>query len=276
MVDVTHHAPVHRLRVAAARAASVPGEVGDNARTAAALVRLAHRHGVRLLVFGELFLPGYHPPTWASPACDVDVDDERLEPLRQAARDTGVTVLVGASVRSPGGRFIATLLVDPQGAVRDVYHKQNLCGPDENRWFTPGTHGSTLSFDGWRLGLGICYDATFPEHARAAALDGCHAYVTGGAYVVGGEHRRDTYHSARALDNTFYVVFADAVGGAAPWTFGGGSRVYDPEGRAVSEPVGDDLVVAELDPEELRRTRQEHTMLADLAGGPSPRYFTEL
>lgn len=272
---MTHLEPADVLRVAAARAESVPGDVGGNAVVAAGLVAAAAGHGAGLVVFGELFLPGYHPPALADAGCDTAADDPRLDPVRDAARGTGTAVLLGASVRHAGRRFIATLLVDPSGAVREVYRKQNLCGEHEHRLFHSGDHGATLGFRGWRLGLGICYDAAFPEHARAAALDGCHAYVTGGAFVVGGEHRRDTYHAARALDNTCYVVFADALAGPAPWTFGGGSQVYDPEGRPVGQGFGG-LVLADLDPRELRDTRADHTMLADLDAGSHRRQFTEM
>lgn len=271
-----HPEPQRVLRVGATRAVSVPGDVAANVDTAATIVAEAAAAGVELLVFAELFLPGYHPPRLADPDCDVDADDPRLEPLRRAVRESGLAVLVGAATRDALGRYIATLLVDGAGDVTEVYRKQNLCGPEERALFAPGDHGTTLGFRSWRLGLGICYDATFPEHARAAALDGCHAYVTGGAFVVGGEHRRDTYHAARALDNTGYVVFADARGGPAPWTFGGGSQVYDPEGRAIGRGHSDDLVVADLDPAALSATRAEHTMLADLNREPGRRQFTEM
>ena len=257
-------------------AESDPGDVEANVARAVSTVEDAAAREVELLVFGELYLPGYHPPTLSrTPGdCDTPPEDARLAPLRDAARRAGVAVLAGASIPEAGQRYIGTLLFDPDGGVRDVYHKQNLCGDDENALFAPGTHGSTIVYKGWRLGLGICYDASFPEHARAAALDGCHAYVTSGAF--NSHHRRDLYHSARALDNTFYVVFSNGRGGAEPWALTGGSAVYDPQGEAVSTPATESFVVGDLDFEEIRRTRDEHTMLADLTRGESPRHFTEL
>ncbi|MEE3917811.1 carbon-nitrogen hydrolase family protein [Micromonospora sp. BRA006-A] len=85
--------------------------------------------------------------------------------------------------------------------------------------------GATLEVDTWRLGLGVCYDGCFPEHARAAARDGAHGYLCPSGYLAGSAHRRDLYYAARALDNTMYVVFANAVGGADPWRFNGGGGV---------------------------------------------------
>ncbi|CAM3098427.1 carbon-nitrogen hydrolase family protein [Stackebrandtia soli] len=272
------------LRVAAAQAVSVPGDVERNAHTAAALVDKADHAGADLVVFGELFLPGYHPPTLAArPAsCDMEVDfygevaDRRLDPVRAMAQRHRITVLIGASVHQGSRRFISTLLIDKFGKVRDVYHKQHLVEV-ERPMFTVGDRGTTLVLNGWRLGLGICYDATFPEHARAAATAGCHAYVTGGAFNVGGEHRRDLYHAARALDNTFYVVFAGALGGPPPWTLSGGSAIYDPEGRPIDRvPTGAvGLAVADLEAQKLDETRRAHTMLADLRVDLSERTTVE-
>lgn len=273
--------PSAYLRVAAAQAPATPGDLEANARVAAELVDRADHSGADLVVLPELFLSAYHPPTLESnPAqCDVDVDcrrqvaDRRLDPLRDMAQRHRVPVLVGAAVRQGARRHIATLLVDQLGAVRDVYRKQHLCDAHERRLFTPGDRGCTVVVKGWRLGMGICYDAAFPEHARAAAMAGCHAYVTGGAFRRGGEHRRDVYHAARALDNTNYVVLSSGVDGPDPWTFSGGSAVYDPEGRVVDRIAdsGSGVAVADLEAQKVEQTRADHTMLSDLRDDLTPR-----
>jgi len=202
---------------------------------------------------------------------DGGVDDARLEPLREAAREHGVVVVVGASVRHPDGRrTCSALVIDRAGTAVVGYDKQNLCGPDERALFAPGDRGATVEVDGWRLGLGICYDGCFPEHARAAAADGVLGYLCPSGYLVGSSHRRDIYYAARALDNTVYVVLANSVGavGAEPWQFNGGAAIYDPEGRAVVRAAdeGEAVITARLDSAELMRVRAAHTMFADRPG----------
>jgi predicted amidohydrolase len=265
--------------VAAAQARPTPGDVAGNAALAARLVARAAGGGARLAVLPELFLCAYHPPTLYAgtdadvpAAADGQVDDRRLAPLREAAGEHGVVVVVGAAVRhSDGRRTCSALLIDRTGAVIVGYDKQNLWGTHEKALFTPGVRGATVTVDGWRLGLGICYDGCFPEHGRAAADDNVDGYLCPSGFLAGSEHRRDVYYAARALDNTMYVVFANSAGVLdEEYRFNGGAAVYDPEGRPLAR-AGDDgeaVVTATLDRAELARVRGAHTMLADRPAGP--------
>lgn len=255
--------PEQPLTVAAVQACPVPGDVAANARTAARLARTAADQGAALVVLPELFLPAYHPPALrADPhGTAVTPDDPRLDPLR----DNGIVLVVGAAVRHRDRRLTCSLLVAGFGSVQVAYDKQHLWGPDENELFNPGLGGTTLTLGGWRLGLGICYDGCFPEHGRAAALDDAHAYLAPSGYLDGSQHRRDLYYRARALDNTMYVVFANSVGGQAPWRFNGGAAIHDPQGRVLTQAPdeGETIVVSTLDPAVLEQTRKDHTMLRD-------------
>lgn len=256
------------LPVAAAQAEASPGDVAANAATAADLVRHGARAGARVVVLPELFLPGYDLATLAADPdrCDVldPAGDLRLEPLRTACREAAAVGVVGAAVRREGRRTIGVLVVDATGAVRHAYDKQHLLSA-ERRIFEAGSDRTILTVDGWPLGLAVCYDGCFPEHARAYADDGALAYLAPAAYVVGGEHRRDVYYAARALDNGGYVVFADLVGPCGAETFSGGSAIYDPEGRSVARAggVGPQVVVGVLDAERIARVRADHSMGSD-------------
>lgn len=241
--------PQPSLRVAAVQAESVAGDVAANVSTATTWVRRVASDGARVVVLPELFLTGYDRAAWSRDDAFVRATDDRLAPLATAARETDTVVLAGAAVHDPetARRSIGLLAFQPDGRVVLAYEKQHLWEA-ERELFAAGTSGSSLDIDGWRLGLAICYDGCFPEHARAACDAGALAYVCPSAYVVGSEHRRDLYYAARALDNGCYSVMAGLVGPCGETQFSGGTAIYDPQGRAVSwVDEGDDAVVADLE-----------------------------
>ena len=265
--------PTLPLRVAAAQAQAVPGDVPANAATVAALIREAAAAGARLVVFAEKFLSGYEPALiQADPVRHaVQPGDPRLAPIAQACRESGTAAVVGAAVQDESGALrVSALVFGPDGSLVTRYDKQYLFKA-EREIYRPGTAGCTIELDGWRLGLGICYDSGFPEHARAAVLDGCHAYLVGALFSVGhGHHESRTWFPARALDNTVYALLANHIGQTGGWNTCGASAVWAPDGRLIAEAGQDEreLVVVDLDPAVLAATRQSEPVLHDLRVQP--------
>jgi len=260
------------LRVAAGQGVAVSGDLAANVRSAVRLTRLAASQGVRLLVLPEAFLTGYDVEAFTGPIPDADdLDGAWLEPLRAEAAAGGVTVVVGTALLRDGERRLSQIVVRPAGTATAPYDKQHLDGL-EKRFFTTGDHGASISVDGVELGLSICYDGCFPEHAAAAARDGTVGYLSSSAYFQGGAHRRDLYYPARALENGMYVVFSGLTGPCGGASFIGGSAVYDPEGRPVAQ-LGDEegLAIADLDTDVVMETRATHTMFADHRADLGPR-----
>jgi predicted amidohydrolase len=251
-----------RLLVAAGQAASVSGDVGANVATAARLTALAATQDVRLLVLPEAFLTGYDVAAFDGALPDAADLGSWLDPLREAAA-AGVTVVAGTALSRGDARRLSQVVVRPDGTTTAPYDKQHLDGL-EKQLFTTGDHGASITVDGVELGLSICYDGCFPEHAQAAARDGAMGYLSSSAYFPGGAHRRDLYYAARAVENGMYVVFSGLTGRCGDYQFIGGSAVYDPEGRPIAR-LGDEegLAIAELDTDVVEQTRATHTMVHD-------------
>lgn len=252
------------MKVAAGQAASVAGDPAANVATAARLTGRAAAEGARLLVLPEAFLTGYDAGAFAGPLPGADeLGDAWLDPLRTASAESDVVVVAGTALRRGDQRRLSQVVVRPDGSTTAAYDKQFLDGL-ERRFFTTGDHGTSITVDGHELGLSICYDGCFPEHAQAAALDGAVGYLCSVAYFPGGGHRRDLYYAARALENGMYVVVAGLTGRCGESSFIGGSAVYDPEGRPLAR-LGEEegLAVADLDVGLVAATRDRHRMVHD-------------
>jgi len=258
--------PDRPLRVAAAQATAVPGEIEQNVATAVRLIDEASAGGAEVVVFPELFICCYDLSLLAREPerCDLGPDDARLDLVRDACRAGSIAAVVSGSIRTDGERTLSALVVGPDGTDLARYDKQHV-DSDELPLFRPGRNGCAIDVGGWKLALGICRDATFPEHARAAALAGAHGYLCPSSHT-----EPSIVHPARALENTMYVVLSNHLGEADGRRLCGHSSVYDPRGAVLADagPHDEGLALADLDPGLLGEVRERSPLLEE-ARAPS-------
>ena len=214
------------MEVLLAQLCPVAGDVPANAERVADVVR--NNPGADLAVFPELFLSGYDLAQ--APSLALEAGAAEIDPVRNAAAETGTAVIVGFVERGAAGAVHnSVLVVDAAGAVAAVYRKLQLFGAERDA-FDPGDQLLVVSLAGSRVGLLICFDAEFPELARALAAKGAQMLVTTAANMrpYYGDHELAT--RARALDNRRPHVYVNRVGTEAGMQFVGGSRVIAPDG----------------------------------------------
>jgi predicted amidohydrolase len=261
------------LIVALAQISSEPGDVAANARAAAALVLAAAESGAKLLMFPELSLVGYDLDLFDDPATWVTEDDPRLDVVRQAVQDCGVTAVVGAAYREADSRaWIASLVLRPEGSIL-AHGKQNLHGR-EREVFQPGGQGQLLDVDGWQVALAICYDAGVPAHAEEAARNGAEVYAGSVLYTLAETRRLDIHFAARAMDHRMFAVAANYAGAGPGWVSCGGSGAWHPDGtRLTQAATGPGLFTAALSRSELQALRDRDALGGyprGAAQGPGP------
>ncbi|CAE6823458.1 MULTISPECIES: carbon-nitrogen hydrolase family protein [Paraburkholderia] len=262
--------PQAPLRIAAAQAQPVSGDVTANIARTVELTNIAADRGAKLVVFPEKFLSGYEPDLIAGDPAKYAFDehDARLEPIREVCREREIAVIVGAAtrgIRNVDGLHISSLVFNRAGELIESYHKQHLYS-GETKIYQAGLQGCMLEIDGWRLALGVCYDSGFPEHARNAAVNGAHAYLVSALFSVKtGYHQSRIWFPARAFDNTLYVLLSNHVGTTGGWETCGASAIWGPYGDVVTEASRDreEVITALLDPTVLADVRERETMLAD-------------
>ncbi len=263
MLGAARDQPTATLSVGVGQLEVRCGDVAGNVRACADLARQAGDQQARLLVLPEAVLTGYCREAFAGTLPGVEDLAEVLAPLSQAVVASGCTVVVCTPVQRAEARTLSSVVVRPDGSVVVAYDKQHLSGYEHDH-FTPGTHGASLTVDGWSLGLSICYDGSFPEHARDSADAGDLGYLNSAAFFPGAAARQDLYYRARALENGFFVLHSALSGTCGSESFIGGSAVHDPEGRPLAR-LGQEpgLIVTDLSLALLRETRAAHPMHAD-------------
>jgi len=236
------------IRIAAAQASSVAGDLAANLQTHLRFIAAARAEGVQLLVFPELSLCGYELPLLRS--CALAPDDARLAPLRTAAREAGMTVIVGAPLIDDGAAqpCIASITFAADGNTR-TYRKQYLHDGEE-RHVQAGPRGAIAhALHGQRYVEAICADTTHAAHAQAAATAGASLYVAGVLISEAGYAADAALLRGYAETHLLGVLMANHGAPSGGYTVAGNSAFWAPGGALLCQAPGPGnyLVIAEED-----------------------------
>jgi deaminated glutathione amidase len=253
------------LRVAAAQFVARE-DWQDNLRAAEPIIAQADADGIDLLVLPEGVLARFVEDRERIRERAQPLDGPFVSGLAAATRGMQVTVVAGIHEKSPSAKPFNTLVVLRDGQVLTTYRKLHLYDAFTMRESDNVAAADILPdlFDvnGFSVGLMTCYDVRFPEMARLLAVRGADVLVLPAAWVRGPlkEHHWRTLVTARALENTVYVV---ASGECGPRNIGQ-SIVVDPLGVAIAQAGEEPTVLsAALSAERLSSAREQLPVLAN-------------
>lgn len=243
------------MRIAAVQIDIAFGQVETNLRRIEALIEETGRAGAVLAIFPECATTGYcfdsleEALGFAQP-----VPGPATDSLGAACARGGNFAIFGLLERDGGRLYNAALLVGPEGIVAS-YRKIHLPFLGVDRFATPGDRPFAVDdARGVRIGLNICYDASFPESARALALLGADLVALPTNWPPGSECVADHVLNTRALENAIYVAAANRVGSERGFRFIGRSRIVGPDGQTLAslDCADEGILYAEIDPEGAR------------------------
>ncbi|MCW8198723.1 carbon-nitrogen hydrolase family protein [Verminephrobacter aporrectodeae subsp. tuberculatae] len=205
-------------------------------------IEAAGREGVKLLVFPELSLTGYHRKQ--ASAHSVEMTSPRLDALRRASASADVVAVAGVPLMVDGRLFIASLVIKPDGTMAS-YCKQHL-HPGEDLFFHPGAEGAA-NLETMGVALAICADTNYPEHAAAASALGVDVYAASCLITNGGYDQDSAQLIAYAAKHAYAVLMANHGGPTGGFEVAGRSAIWDEKGNCVSTALGTgaQLVIAE-------------------------------
>ena len=159
---------LNQYKVAVVQAAPVFLNLDATVEKGIAFIEEAAGNGARLIGFPETWIPGY--PWWIWLDCPVDglrfvqqyhenslsKDSPQLQRLCDAAREHDIVVVMGASERDGGSRYISQFFIDADGALLDVRRK--LKPTHVERTVFGDGHGNNLCVYETELGRigGLC------------------------------------------------------------------------------------------------------------------------
>ena len=233
--------------------------------TAEALSRLdttaaeASQQGAGLLVCPEMSLTGYQIGAASVAALAEPADGALAQAVATIAQRHRIAIVYGYPEHNAQGQpYNAVQFIGADGEHLANYRKTHLFGDIDRAQFSPGPQApAVFEWNGWRLGLLVCYDIEFPEPARGLALQDADAILVPTANMVDFDEVQRVLLPARALENRVFVAYANACGREGDTTYGGLSMVCTPMGE-VEAPAGREaeLLLVTINPAALEHARR--------------------
>ncbi len=238
-------------------------------------------NGARIICLQELFNTAYfcyteNPDFWdlAEPIPGPAVDE-----MCQVAAENRVVLVAPIYERAMKGELYNTaVVIGPDGQIMGKYRKMSIplvktktLSGNEKYYFKPGN----LGFPVWQtpfgvnIGVMICYDRHFPEHARLLALNGADLVLVPTATAGMSRYLWEIELQAHAIDNIYYIGGVNRVGfdegGSPDMKYYGSSYFADPKGKIISQAGDetDEIVYAEIDTGMIESIRNEWGFFRD-------------
>ncbi|PLV59968.1 NAD+ synthase [Thermotoga sp. KOL6] len=250
-----------RLRVTLAQLNPTLGDFEGNLKKAIEALKTAEERESDLLIFPELFLPGYPPEDLMLRLSFLKENKRYLQKFASYTKNCEVTVLVGFIDSDEDAYNAAAVL--KRGEILGTYRKMFLPNYgvfDERRYFKPGENLLVLEMGDIKIGVTICEDIWNPVEpiATLSLGEGVHivANLSASPYHVGKPALRRSYLSMRAYDYHTAIAYCNMVGGQDELVFDGGSIVVDASGEAISygKLFEEEMITVDLDLDENLRT----------------------
>ncbi|MFI6702194.1 carbon-nitrogen family hydrolase [Streptomyces sp. NPDC050509] len=261
------------MRASLIQIAVDPDESAESRRRrVATLVR--EQRGADLVVLPELWPVGAFAYESFAAAAEP-VDGPTFAAISGAARDAGVWLHAGSVVEAAasGELFNTSLVLSPAGELVRTYRKIHRFGFDrgEATLMDAGGELVTVRLPETTLGLATCYDLRFPELFRGLIDAGAEVLVVPAGWPARRRAHWTLLARARAVENQAYVLACATAGTHAGVEQSGHSIVVDPWGEVLAEAgTGEEVLVVEVDPAKVARTREQFPALKDRRLGLAP------
>jgi len=265
-----------KFKLALAQINTKLGNLEANTRRHEEVIAQAAGEGASLVVFPELSLSGY---LLKDLTMDSALDPACAAPLKHLAANRSQTACaVGFVEQSRDFKYYNSLAYLDGGSIQFVHRKIYLPTYgmfDEKRFFAAGDTLRPVDTRFGRLGFLICEDiwhfstAYLLAHQGAlmivASIAGPGRGVRGANDILGSAASWELLARTVAQFNTVFFVTVNRVGFEDGLNFFGASLVVDPYGNILArgKTFDEDLVIAEIDFDLVRRARAQVPLLRD-------------
>lgn len=260
---------------------------------AVAALQTAAAQGADVIVFPEAYIPGYPVWIWGlRPGGDmaltselharlaanaVSIDRGDLNPLLEAAREHGVTVVCGMDEIDSGSSqttlYNTIVIIGPNGEIQNRHRKVMPTNAERMVWgYGDGAGLKTVGCPSGRIGALICWENLMPQARLSLYAQGVELYIAptfdnGDVWLASMQHI--AYEGRCWVVGSGFALNSDDIPKELPgrdqlfpeegaWINPGDSVVVAPGGEIAAGPLRGEygILYAEIDPAAVKTARR--------------------
>jgi len=276
----------NQIKIAAAQASPIFLNGNETVKKACELIEEAGKRGAKLIIFPEVFIPGYPDWVWLVPNSNsailndlytelvensVSIPDSKTDMLCKAAKDANINVIIGINERnsesSNTSLYNSLLFIDDMGNILGKHRRLMSTGGERLIWAQgDGSTLQTLDTSIGKLGGLICWENYMPLARQAMYSWGTqilaaptwdksenwllslrHIAREGGMFVIG------CCQVIRMSDIPDKYEFKKLYPEKRDWINTGNSCIINPKGEFIAGPIEkrEQIIYAEIDLKEI-------------------------
>jgi predicted amidohydrolase len=244
-----------KTRIACLQMDVFTGDVAKNLATADRLFSQLKDKNVDFIILPEMWATGFAYDNLKTIA--TDNYQELKNYLSEKAKSFNATIIGGTLPEPENGKiYNSSIIFGSNGKELGKYRKQKLFQLNEEHLnFAPGNNYFTFDASGIKCAVLVCYDLRFSEFFLKLHQLGVQLAFIPAQFPHPRQDHWITLLKARAIENQYFVVGCNRVGGRNIEHFGH-SSIIDPHGVVVAQAgTGEEVIIGEIDLDEIVKTR---------------------
>jgi len=225
-------------------------------------IKEASSRDVKLIIFPEMTLTGF------STNINLIAEDENrsktIEEFLKLAKLYGIAILFGVVIKNHDKALNKSVFISNSGEILGKYDKIHpFSFSGEDKYFKAGNKLSIIKYDGFNIGLTICYDLRFPELYSALAKQ-CDIIINIANWPEKRVDHWNTLLKARAIENQLFIIGVNRTGkDGNDLSYQESSNIFNANGETLEYATFNDMKIYGIDKEFTKEFKNKFNTIVD-------------
>ena len=209
-------------------------------------IKKASIENIDTIIFPEMTLTGFS--TNISLTSEDDKKSDTVMQFKKLAKEFNIAIVFGVVIQNGSKALNRSVFIGKDGDILGKYNKiQPFSFSGEDKYFKAGNKLNIVKYDGFNIGLTICYDLRFPELYSALAKQ-CDIIINIANWPEKRVDHWNTLLKARAIENQLFIIGVNRTGkDGNGLSYQESSNIFNANGEVLEYNIFNDMKMYNID-----------------------------